>query len=259
MSSMTTSNLDIDGLRRAADILRAPIRAVALTGAGISTPSGIPDFRSPGSGLWENIGAMQAASIHGFRRNPEAFFEWIRPLARLMVNARPNPAHYALAKLEELGIIQTLITQNIDMLHSRAGTKNLLEVHGHLRSATCVKCSQSYPTEGLLEVFAETGAIPRCSSCNGVLKPDIILMGEQLPRKVLDEAQRAARRCDVMLIVGSSLTVTPVSELPLLALNSGAKLIVVNYQATHMDRYASVAVRNNVADALPYLVDLVIG
>lgn len=251
-------NLDEEVLRQAADILRGATRAVALTGAGISTPSGIPDFRSPESGLWEKVDVMQVASISGFRRRPEAFFEWIRPLARLIVDAQPNPAHYALAKLEQQGVIQTLITQNIDMLHSRAGARNLLEVHGHMRSATCVKCAQSQPTAGLLEAFVEKGAIPHCPRCGGVLKPDIILMGEQLPRKVFDEAERAARQCDVMLIAGSSLTVSPVSELPLLALNSGARLIMVNYQETHLDHYASVAMHSNVAEALPRLVDLII-
>lgn len=259
MLNGATSNLDEYGLRRAADILRASTRAVALTGAGISTPSGIPDFRSPASGLWENVDVMKIASISGFRRNPEAFFEWIRPLTRLMVDAHPNPAHDALAKLEQLGLLKTLITQNIDMLHARAGSRNLLEVHGHMRSATCIECSQSHPTAGLLEAFVEQGAIPRCPGCGGVLKPDIILMGEQLPRKVFDEAQQAAGHCDVMLIAGSSLTVAPVSELPLLAHNSGAKLIMVNYQETHLDRYATVAVHNDVADALPHLVNLVIG
>lgn len=256
MSNLTIPNLDSDGLRRAADILRGAARAVALTGAGISTPSGIPDFRSPESGLWEKVDVMQVASIQGFRRNPEAFFDWIRPFARLVVDAQPNPAHYALAKLEEQGIIQTLITQNIDMLHSRAGSKSLLEVHGHLRSATCTKCSQSHPTSGLLEAFVAKGDIPHCPGCGGVLKPDIILMGELLPQGVFDEAQRAARGCDAMLIVGSSLTVAPVSELPLLALNSSARLIMVNYQETHLDRYASVVNHANVADALPYLAQL---
>lgn len=256
MTDSTTPNLDEQALRRAADILRTASHAVALTGAGISTPSGIPDFRSPESGLWESVDVMQVASISGFQRNPEAFFEWIRPLTRLMVDAQPNPAHLALAKLEELGIIKTLITQNIDMLHSRAGTRNLLEVHGHMRSATCLRCSQSHPTPGILETFVEQGTIPRCPQCGGVLKPDVILMGEQLPRNVFDEAQEAARRCDVMLIVGSSLTVAPVSDLPLLALDSGARLIMVNYQKTHLDRYASIAIYSNVADALPQLAQL---
>lgn len=258
MTNLSTSNLDEAGLQQAADILRAAARAVALTGAGLSTPSGIPDFRSPGSGLWESVDAMQVASLSGFRRNPEAFFDWIRPFARLMVDAQPNPAHYALARLEEIGAIETLITQNIDALHSRAGSKHLLEVHGHMRSATCMKCSQNHSTAGLLEAFVNEGAIPRCPGCGGVLKPDIILMGEQLPGSVLDEAQQAARRCDVMLIAGSSLLVTPVSDLPLLALDCGAKLIIINYETTHMDKYASVAVHNDVADALPRLANLVI-
>lgn len=241
-------------VQKAAELLRGARHAVALTGAGVSTPSGVPDFRSPHSGLWEQVDAMEVASLYGFRRRPEAFYDWIRPLARLMRDAEPNPAHYALARLEGMGYLKGIITQNIDTLHTRAGSQTVYEVHGHLRSATCVQCYQVYPTEPLIEEIIETGAVPRCPACDGVLKPDAILFGEQLPIRALHAAQRATRDCDVMLIAGSSLSVTPASELPLLALSNGAQLILVNYEPTYVDSQAEVVAHADVAEILPRVV-----
>jgi NAD-dependent deacetylase len=238
----------------AADLLRKARYAVALTGAGISTPSGLPDFRSRDSGMWEKVDPIAVASIHGFRRNPAAFFDWIRPLAGLMRDVRPNPAHYALARLEEMGYLKAIITQNVDMLHTRAGSHEVHEVHGHLRTATCVQCYKSYPTEPFIDQIIDEGTIPRCPECGGILKPDVILYGEQLPIRVLHAAQRAARESDVMLIAGSSLTVAPVSELPLLAVMNGARLILVNDEPTYMDPQAAVVIHADVADILPHIV-----
>jgi len=174
-----------------------------------------------------------------------------------MHRAQPNAAHQALAKLEALGVIRTIITQNIDMLHSKAGSRLVLEAHGHLREATCGQCFTIYPTELFLETFIATGEIPRCPACGGILKPNVILYGEQLPIAVLREAEQAARISDVMLIAGTSLEVAPVSELPALALAHGARLIIVNNDETHMDRQASVVIRGDVATALPGLLRLV--
>src|SRR5574341_1469863 len=256
---MMTHSTDDFLYHTAADLLRGARYGVALTGAGISTPSGIPDFRSPHSGLWEQVNAMEVASIYGFRRNPEAFFAWIRPLARLMVEARPNPAHVALAQMEAMGVVRELITQNIDVLHTRAGSHVVYEVHGHMREATCGQCFRVFPTETFLSQFIETGAIPRCPDCNGILKPNVVLFGEQLPIEVLHEAQRAAADCDVMLVAGSSLAVAPVSELPMTALAHGAQVIVVNYEETYVDRRASVVIHDDVARTLPRIVRLLEG
>lgn len=199
---------------------------------------------------------MDVASLGGFRRNPEAFFDWVRPLAKTIVRAEPNSAHYALAELEARHIIKALVTQNIDMLHIRAGSSVIYEVHGHVRESTCVECFQVYPSNEFLSSFIETGVIPRCPHCHGILKPNVILFGEALPVKILHAAQRAARECDVMLVAGSSLEVAPASELPLIALAHGAKLILMNYEETYIDKQADIVFHEDVADVLPRLVQL---
>jgi NAD-dependent deacetylase len=246
-------------IKKAAELVREAQYAVALTGAGVSTPSGIPDFRSKDSGLWYDVNPMVVASIYGFRRNPKEFFDWMRPLARLMLEAEPNPAHIALSRLEKLGYIKALITQNIDILHTRAGSSNVFEVHGHIREATCVKCYRLYPTDGFINRYIELGVIPRCPECGGVLKPNVILFGEQLPVQVFQDAQQAAQQCDLMLVAGSSLLVAPVSELPLVASMHGAQVIVINNDRTYIDREASVVIYDDVATVLPRLVDVLEG
>ena len=239
-------------IERAAALIAGSEYAVALTGAGISTPSGIPDFRSPGSGLWEKANPMLVASFLAFRLRPHAFYEWARPLAEQLLKAEPNPAHRALAELEEIGLLKAVITQNIDGLHQRAGSRRVLELHGHMREATCLKCHKVVPTQGMIEKFLETGEIPRCQ-CGGVLKPNVVLFGERLPRRALLEAWGEAERCDLMLVVGSSLEVAPASEIPLVALRYGARLIIVNYQTTHLDHLADVVIHQDVAQVLPQI------
>ena len=166
---------DTDALiKQAAALLRRIHRGVALTGAGHSTPSGIPDFRSPSSGLWENVNPFEVASIFGFRLNPQAYFDWVRPLTDNMLKAEPNPAHHALARLEKHSCLQTVITQNIDGLHTRAGSQSVYELHGHMREATCVECFKVYDADSMILDFVETGVIPRCPACNGILKPNVI-------------------------------------------------------------------------------------
>ncbi len=236
---------------QAASLIAAARHAVALTGAGISTPSGIPDFRSPTSGLWQQADPMVVASLAGFRRDPAAFYRWLLPLARQMVEARPNPAHQALAALERAGRLAAVITQNIDGLHQTAGSQRVLELHGQARTATCLRCRTQAPTEQALLAFVATGEVPHCPACGGVLKPDVVLYGELLPVSVLQEAEREAAACDLMLVAGSSLAVTPASLLPETALEHGARLIIVNREATHLDRRAEVALHEDVAAALP--------
>lgn len=249
----------IESIRRAAHILREAQFAVAFTGAGISTASGIPDFRSPESGLWARVDPMEVASLQSFRQHPEKFYEWVKPLARTMLTAQPNAAHLALAQLEARGFLTLTITQNIDMLHERAGTQHLLEVHGHLREATCIHCYHAEAATGLLEHWLNRGELPRCPSCGNVMKPNVILFGEQLPATVFIEAQLAARQCDVMLVAGSSLEVFPAADLPLLSLDHGASLVIVNREPTFVDERAAVVIHADVAQALPQLVAEVIG
>jgi len=244
-----------DLIRRAAQLLRTATHAIALTGAGISTPSGIPDFRSAGIGLWEQANPMEVATIYAFRQNPARFFNWIQPLAASIHYARPNPAHAALAHLEQTGIIQLVITQNIDGLHQRAGSTQVAEVHGHIREATCLSCYLVVPSELYQAQVAANGAVPHCPRCNGVLKPNVTLFGEALPAPAMLVAVQATRKCDVMLIAGSSLEVSPAADLPELALGHGARLVIVNLSDTHLDRRADVLIRGDVADILPRIAE----
>lgn len=233
-------------------LLQKSRHAVALTGAGISTPSGIPDFRSPQSGLWEQADPLQVASIFAFRQRPQDFYDWIHPLTKMTLAAEPNAAHVALAQLEQYGPVEAVITQNIDMLHTRAGSERVLEVHGHMRELTCLRCYEIVPSEAILEEFIETGETPRCT-CGGVLKPNVILFGEQLPVRTMNQSKKQAQLCDLMLVAGSSLEVAPAGDLPVMAYETGARLIIVNYDETHVDRLADVVIHADVVDVLPRL------
>ena len=235
----------------AAELVRKAKRAIVLTGAGISTPSGIPDFRSEGTGLWSRDEPLEVASLMSFRTAPERFFKWFRPLAGQIFYAKANAAHLALAELEEAGQVQTIITQNIDALHQKAGSKCVVETHGTMKTLTCTNCYQKYDSELYLKSFIEEGLVPLCSTCNGVLKPDVILFGEQLPHAAWVTAQRAARQCDLMLVAGSSLEVLPVAGLPMQALDRGAHLIVVNNTPTYVNVRADVVIMDDVASTLP--------
>ena len=229
---------------------------VALTGAGISTPSGIPDFRSPDSGLWDQVDPLEVASIYAFRQNPRLFYDWIHPLSRSVLEAEPNSAHYALAELERQGKLSAIITQNIDDLHSKAGSQVLFELHGHLREVTCIQCYRVQDSASVFEKFVADGLTPTCQ-CGGVLKPKVIFFGEQLPMLAFVSAQLAVREADLVIVVGSSLEVAPVSDLPAEALQNGAKLIIINNQPTFLDSQANIVIRGDVAEVLPQIVDLV--
>ncbi|MGH2521090.1 MAG: SIR2 family NAD-dependent protein deacylase [Anaerolineales bacterium] len=240
-------------IERAVELLRRASYAVALTGAGLSTPSGIPDFRSSGSGLWVGVDPFEVASLLAFRYHPERFYAWIRPLGELIHRAQPNPAHRALADLEQAGRLKMVITQNIDELHTRAGSRCVVELHGSLREATCGQCHRCWPGEPILAKFVSDGAVPHCADCGGVLKPNVILLGEELSAAALREARAAARQCDVMLVAGSSLEVMPAGALPFEAVTYGARLIIVNREPTYLDARAEVLIPADVAEALPLM------
>jgi len=199
---------------------------------------------------------MEVASIFGFRQHPESFFKWARPLVRQFLEAEPNPAHKALAELEAMGHMKTIITQNIDGLHQRAGSRCVLEIHGHIREATCIRCYRIASLKGLLSDFVEHGQIPRCPACGSILKPNMILFGEQLPITVLNAAWREIRACDLVLVAGTSLEVVPASDMPMAAVMHGAKAIVVNYQPTSLDTLANVVIHRDVATVLPQIATL---
>jgi NAD-dependent deacetylase len=249
----------VEAIRKAAQLIRSARRVVVLTGAGVSTPSGIPDFRSAGSGLWTRFLPMEVASLTVFRTKPETFFAWLRPLASHMLGANPNPAHLALARLEEAGYIQTIITQNIDGLHHRAGSKSVLEIHGTFNTLTCGSCYHTFPSKDFIQPYLETGAIPRCSICNGVLKPDIILFEEQLPLKIWKKAEKASENCDLMLVAGTSLEVMPSAGLPLKAIEHGARLIIINHMPTYIDVRADLVFHQDVAEVIPLIAEEILG
>jgi len=251
-SKETEMAWDIE-IERAAQLIQSSRYMVALTGAGHSTRSGIPDFRSPDSGLWKKANPMLVASIWSFRLNPKSFYRWVRPLAETLLDAQPNPAHEALAALEQMGILKSVITQNIDNLHQEAGSSRVLELHGHFREATCVRCYREVATEPLMADFILKGRVPHCK-CGGALKPNVILFGEQLPIRVFNEAVAEARRADLMLVAGSALEVTPAADIPFLAVENGAIGIIVNLEPTGFDRLAEVVIHGDVADVLPRLV-----
>ena len=242
---------DEAAIEDAAELFRKAKRVVALTGAGMSTPSGIPDFRSEGTGLWSRDEPMEVASFSTFRTHPERFFHWFRPLVGQIFNAEPNAAHTALAEMENPSRAITVITQNIDLLHQKAGSKNVVEMHGSVQSMTCTECFKKFEAKFFILEFIESGTIPRCSNCNGILKPDVILFGEQLPQTAWFDAQRAARQCDLMLVAGSSLEVLPVAGLPMQALDRGAHLIIVNNTPTYLNVRADVVLMKDVSTILP--------
>jgi len=246
---------DTARLQYAVQLLRQAGSVAVLTGAGISTPSGIPDFRSAYSGLWNQIDPMLAASIWAFYDQPERFYAWMLPLAQRILTALPNPAHLALVELERLGKVEVVITQNIDALHQRAGSRRVLELHGHLRSFTCLRCGFRAAAEPFLQPFVRHNHLPRCPECAAVLKPDAVLFGEPLPEDAVLAAQEAALRCDVMLVVGSSLEVMPAADLPALAARRGAQLIFANRGLTPYDHLADVILEEDVAWTLPRLVE----
>jgi len=239
---------------KVSELIRQSHSAYAFTGAGISTDSGIPDFRSADSGLWDHVDPLAVASIFGFRHNPQAFYDWVYTLTDVIHDTQPNASHQALADLEKQGLLQGVITQNIDMLHTRAGSHNVFELHGHMREATCINCFTVYEGEPLMRRYLQTRIMPRCPKCGHVIKPNVILFGEQLPYDQLQGAQDAARNADLMLVIGSSLEVAPAGDIPLLAYRRGARLVVINLEPTPVDDLADVVIHERAAQVLPQIM-----
>ncbi len=228
-------------IKKVVDLILSSKYTVALTGAGISTESGIPDFRTPGKGLWEKLPA-EAFSTWAFKTNPKALYEHGMVMFGDLLAAKSNPAHRMLAILEKKGLLKAVITQNIDGLHQKAGSKTVFEIHGHLRTGTCMGCGKKYKMEEIMKKLKEGKLPPRCDDCKKVIKLDIILFGDNLPPEEYGKSLDVARRCDLMLVLGSSLVVTPASDLPAVALGSGAKLVIMNKMATGYDGEAGVVI-----------------
>jgi NAD-dependent deacetylase len=239
-----------DDRARLAELIRSAGSVVALTGAGISVPSGIPDFRSPGTGLWANVDPMEVAHISVWRSDPAGFWAFYGQRFATLEGKQPNAAHRALAALEAGGRLDAVITQNIDGLHSAAGTRELIEVHGSIRSASCLADGRSYPLAETRRRLADAAdGIPRCD-CGAPLKPDVVLFGEMLDEGAMTRAGELAEGADLMIVVGSSLEVYPVAGLPELTLAAGGRLAIVTRSETPFDRVADVKLEGDVVDEL---------
>jgi NAD-dependent deacetylase len=241
----------VAGAEELAELILERQPCVALTGAGISTASGIPDFRSP-TGIWAEVDPFEVASLRAFLRDPQRVWDFYRPRIDLLLDARPNRAHVALAELERRRLIEAVVTQNIDMLHSRAGSRGVVEVHGSIRSSTCLGCGRDETLDGVLAQLAERPA-PLCPACGEILKPGVVLFGELLPAAAMDRATELARRAELMLVVGSSLEVWPVAGLPL----ESRALAIVNRGPTALDQHAVVKIDGDAGEVLGAAVDLV--
>ncbi len=236
--------------RAARDILRSK-RAVAFTGAGISVESGIPDFRSPG-GLWSRFDPMEYAHIESFRRNPEKVWEMLKEMLSLTLGAKPNPAHRALAELEEMGLLRAVITQNVDGLHQRAGSREVIEYHGTQDWLVCLSCGWRRRSEGLDLHHLP----PRCEHCGAILKPDVVFFGEPIPWQAQVKAAEEARQCDLMLVVGTSAVVFPAGELPRIAKDRGAVIIEINKEPTVLTGAVSdYLIQGEAGKVLPKIVE----
>jgi NAD-dependent protein deacetylase/lipoamidase len=244
--------------KRAVSALAALIRGrqpcVVLTGAGISTESGVPDFRSP-SGIWARFDPLEYATLDAFHRDPEKVWRFYAPRYSMLLDAEPNAAHLALAELERRGLVRAIVTQNIDLLHTRAGSRDVVEVHGSIRTSTCPRCGETHELARVAELLArDADPAPRCDSCGSVLKPDVVFFGELLPEGAMTRAYEFARTVALMLVIGSSLEVYPVAGLPDETLAAGGELAIVNRGSTAYDARATLAIDAGAGEVLSAVV-----
>jgi len=257
---MTDDTLQ-EQIRRAAEMIAGAGKIVVFTGAGVSTESGIPDFRSPG-GLWSRFDPDDF-TIERFLHSPETRRKQWKFLFEggIIAQARPNAAHEAIAWLEKMGRLVCVITQNIDDLHQQAGNspEKVYELHGNMKWLKCLGCYTRYSLPAMLEKYRESGDVPACPQCQGLLKPDVIFFGESLPPQTLKEATHAASTCELLLVIGSSLVVYPAAYLPLYAKGGGAKLIIVNKTETSYDANADLVIHGAAGEVMRGIVRILEG
>ncbi len=232
-----------------AGLIAASDRVVALTGAGVSVPSGIPDFRTPGKGLWAKVDPMAVATIDAFHSDTKRFWDFYRPRFHDLADKEPNPAHTVLAELERRGRLDAVITQNIDRLHRKAGSEDVIEVHGSIATASCTSCGEGYPLEEVESLFDADG-VATCRGCAGKVKPDVVLFGELLPADAMARAEQLCSSADLLLCIGSSLEVHPVAGLPALTLAHGGRIAIITRSSTPYDSDAAVRLDGDVAEDL---------
>jgi NAD-dependent deacetylase len=236
---------------RVAELLRDAQQAVVLTGAGISVPSGIPDFRSPGKGIWETVDPMEVAHIDAFRRDPRRFWQFYSQRFMALRDKRPNRAHEIVAELERRGLVRAVITQNIDRLHRAAGSSDVIEVHGSISHSICLDCGGRFELDQVVAMIErEPESAPECTACVSPLKPDVVLFGELLPEQAMRRSHSLAAEADLMIAIGSSLEVHPVAALPGLTLDNGGRLVLVTQGPTPYDGDATVKLDGDVVDEL---------
>lgn len=240
-------------LKEAAEIIRKANYVIALTGAGISVESGIPDFRSAG-GLWEKYDPSVYAHIDSFRRSPEMIWDMLFEMIDLTRNAKPNPAHVALAEMEKKNILKAIVTQNIDNLHQEAGSKNVIEFHGNAHHLECLECGYTEPVTST--DFG--GKPPRCKKCKSIMKPRVIFFGEMIPQQALMESQMLANSADAILVIGTSAIVYPASSIPYIAKQNRAKVIEMNVEHTGLtNAITDIFIQGKAGDTLPRLLELI--
>jgi len=232
-------------------------RIAVVTGAGMSTESGLPDFRSK-DGLWREFRPEELASVDALNQRPLLFYEFYRFRLELLNQAAPNPAHRALVELETMGRIEKIVTQNVDGFHTEAGSRRVAEIHGSLRQARCHECHRVYPVALLEKPIKALSELPRCR-CGGLIRPGVVLFGEMLPQKALDDAIEAMETCEGILVIGSSLQVHPAAGLPRIVLGRGKPLWIVNLDPTHYDAVADIVVRAKAGEVLPQVAAICAG
>lgn len=240
------------GILVAADAIKHSKKTVALTGAGISVGSGLMTFRGR-DGLWKRFDPAEVGSIETFHRYPERFWQFAREVGPQLLASKPNPAHLALAQLQRDGLLDWIITQNVDGLHQKAGAKNVIELHGSVSTTICTNCGSSAAAESLLSDL-EASSVPACSKCGGQIKPDIVLFGEKLPEREYSRAVKEVQSCTLLLTVGTTMEVYPAAELPELARRKHARIINVNPYPSEADQFADFTLFGPSEEILPSIV-----
>ncbi len=249
---------DLNGkIQKFAQLILDANNIVVLTGAGMSTESGIADFRSPGTGLWEKVNPDEFASIHSYVSDTKKNLDFMFEMGVNIFKARANKGHKMLTKLQKLGKLNGILTQNIDGLHQKAHSKNIVELHGTAHEAICMGCDKIYPITTMINQVMKGEGSPSCEACNGLLKPNAIFFGEQLRSEILSQADEMINNCDLLIVLGSSLLVYPVAFYPRKALSLGAKIAIINIQETDVDSYAEVVIHEKIGDIFPRIVNIV--